>query len=86
MTSVHLISWNHVSYLARYNPQLFFKYLLTIDNVINPSKKETPYSFKGQQLENKSLYRFEICNKGRYKLAEIHDDVSENVRFQKLHF
>ena len=26
---------------------------------INPAKKETPHSFfKGQQLENKSLYRF----------------------------
>ena len=27
---------------------------------INRSKKETPHSFKGQQLENKSLYRFVI--------------------------
>ena len=27
---------------------------------LNPSKKETPHSFKGQQLENKSLYRFVI--------------------------
>ena len=27
---------------------------------INPAKKETPHSFKGQQLENKLLYRFVI--------------------------
>ena len=27
---------------------------------VNPVKKETPHSFKGQQLENKSLNRFEI--------------------------
>ena len=29
-------------------------------NEINPAKKETPHSFKGQQLENKSVYRFVI--------------------------
>ena len=27
---------------------------------IDTSKKETPHSFKGQQLKNKSLYRFVI--------------------------
>ena len=27
---------------------------------INPANKETPHSFKGQQLENKLLYRFVI--------------------------
>ena len=29
-------------------------------NNINTSKKETPHSFKGQQLKNKLLYRFVI--------------------------
>ena len=28
--------------------------------IINPANKETPHSFKAQQLENKSLYRFVI--------------------------
>ena len=28
--------------------------------VINPANKETPHSFKGQQLQNKSLCRFVI--------------------------
>ena len=28
--------------------------------LLNPAKKETPHTFKGQQLENKSLYRFII--------------------------
>ena len=27
---------------------------------VNPAKKETPHSFKGQQLETKLLYRFVI--------------------------
>ena len=68
---------------------------------INPAKKETPHSFKGQQLENKLLYRFvmygffrEISYNLQFdikfitrdpRLAEIHDDLSENMRFQKLH-
>ena len=68
-------------------------------NVCKPAKEETPHSFKGQQLENKSLYRFviyiglwvqmlaliwhQICNKiPEAKLAEIHDDLSKNMRFQ----
>ena len=29
-------------------------------NILNPAKKETLHSFKGQQLENKSLYCFVI--------------------------
>ena len=63
---------------------------------INPAKKETPHSFKGQQLENKWFYlvviyiavwgnfllqfdiKFVIRNPD---LAEIHEDLSENMRF-----
>ena len=48
--------------------QLFYLMIVICNNLhshlhslhINPAKKETPHSFKGQQLENKSLYRFVI--------------------------
>ena len=32
----------------------------SISTPLNPSRKQTPHSFKGTQLENKSLYRFVI--------------------------
>ena len=41
------------------------------EKIINRSKKETPHLFKGQRLENKSLYRFVNCN-----LHEIFRDIS----------
>ena len=57
--------WNAV------NPVLFRIYplrhghvpiIIIIIIIIKPLKKETPHSFKGRQLENKSLqYRFVIC-------------------------
>ena len=69
---------------------------------LNRSKKETPHSFKGQQLEYKSLYRFVIymCILETFlsynltlsfvtrdpRLAEIHNDLSESMQFQKLYF
>ena len=34
--------------------------MITLGCFINPAKKETPHLFKGQQLENKLLYRFVI--------------------------
>ena len=34
--------------------------LLKLRVVINTAKKETPHSFKGQQLEDKLVYRFVI--------------------------
>ena len=34
--------------------------VIKVYELTNPAKKETPHSFKGQQLENKSLYRFVI--------------------------
>ena len=37
-----------------------YLYMLYHYMIINPAKKETPHSFKGQQLEHKSLYRFVI--------------------------
>ena len=62
-------------------------------NKINPAKREILHSFKGQQLENKSLYCFVIYI-GLWKkilalifkfvtreLAEIHDDLSENMQW-----
>ena len=49
---------------------------------------------KGPSIENKSLYRFVIymsfldksLSYNLTRLAEIYDDLSENMRFQKLHF
>ena len=50
----HLTRYNIVTMLnlVVYNLQLVYH--------TKPSKTETPHSFKGQQLENKSLYRFVI--------------------------
>ena len=40
---------------------LCFTYMQFISTImVDRSNKETPHSFKGQQLENKSLYRFVI--------------------------
>ena len=36
------------------------RYLTMCSDIINPAKKETPHSFKGQQLENKLLYHLVI--------------------------
>ena len=55
--------------------------------LINPANKEIAHSFKGKQLETILLYRFVIYIgllekfvTRDPKLAEIHDDLSENMR------
>ena len=58
-----------------------------MENASKPRKKTTTlHSFKGQQLENKLLYRFVLQFDIKFitrdpRLAEIHDDLSENIRF-----
>ena len=42
------------------NLRLAFQKYLYAGDYNKPRKKTTPHSFKGQQLENKSLYRFVI--------------------------
>ena len=39
---------------------LWVRWLIIDSYYLNTSKKETSHSFKGQQLENKSLYRLVI--------------------------
>ena len=41
-------------------PQLHLRFVFIALNWTKPAKNETPHSFKGQQLENKLLYRFVI--------------------------
>ena len=55
----HFLNEREKYSLVRDLLNLHYLYIETHCN-INPAKKETPHSFKGQQLENKSLYRFVI--------------------------
>ena len=73
--TANLSSWDSIGMLDFIFSRLFTQWLAQILVVLlysnhfvckihamnfNPAKKETPHSFKGQQLENKSLYRFVI--------------------------
>ena len=60
-----ILIWTSSWFIIQWKTEIMYHYHTNFADVfkhvdINPAKKETPHSFKGQQLENKSLYRFVI--------------------------